>query len=245
MGLQRGLFAYSALTSLMFCVAFIYFVSGFAIPVALVFGCVLLGTLILVGFITCSMLYVPKNNLTAGLATEDAIKGEILADIDKIKSVLGEDKHTIDVELKRTAKRKFQEGMVLDPAPQFFFQETFETLRSIFASFSKGQKEIEFLLNAYQDVDEQGHYHDSSFMIKLMVPVGVLLAATFGVRTFAKEFSRNDVKPTVTSDNKKQKQSSTATLLNFFHDAVPTGGLIGNSFKNKERRLRSRCLEFL
>ncbi len=186
MGLQRGLMAYSALTSLMFCIAFLYFVGGYVIPLTLVLGTVLLGTLLLGGFIVASLSTVyqkiePNEN-------DEAAKG-ISGMVDRIKNALEQELSLVNLSLKKEIKEKFYDGMIIDPAPQFFFQETFETLRSIFASFSKGQKEIEFLLNAFQQKDQDGHYRDSKFMVWLMVPVGFFLSFAFGQRTFAKQFS--------------------------------------------------------
>ena len=193
-GLQRGLMAYSALTSLMYCALFLYFVSGVMVPPMLVFGCVIGGAAILSGFITHSLLFLTS---TAQPDETDCATNEIKNEVDHIKNLLDKEHCVINDERKRNIKRKFTEGMILDPTPQFFFQELSETLRSIFASFSKGQKEIEFLFNMFQEKDQDGHYRDSSFMIKLMVPVGILLSAAFGVRTFAKEFSGKDCRKQV------------------------------------------------
>ena len=87
-------------------------------------------------------------------------------------------------------RESLKDGLVLDPAPQFFYQEWFEVIRSLFSGLGKGQKFVDFAGNPLQEVDEQGHCHDTPVMFVLASISAIFFGVILGLRAFARGLGR-------------------------------------------------------
>ncbi|MDW8941647.1 hypothetical protein SFB04_14550 [Legionella pneumophila] len=105
------------------------------------------------------------------------------------------------------------DGLSLDPSPQFFFQEWFEVLRSLFSGFGKGQKFIDFAGNSLQELGEDGHYRDTPVMYVLSVFSALLFGVTLALRALAKGLGRTPLaqQAKLTEDSKEASVSPEIT----------------------------------
>lgn len=184
-GMRNGLAAYGAIASAMFAVATILFLCSASFPPALLITCVALGMVCLIGFIAHSLLHAHKHQLKqeekmfqpsqklAGLLTK--IK-ETKKDVSKLKP--------------EEVKTALLDGMVVDPSPQFFFQEWFEVVRSLFSGMGKGSKAVDYTMNPLQEADEKGHYHDTPIMLGVTVFSVIVHALALALRAHARGFGR-------------------------------------------------------
>lgn len=186
LGIKNGLYAYSALTSIVFLASAIMALTGTAFPSFLLVACVSLGLTMMCGFVAHSLysnyLYLHKEPTPEELP---------YAQIGDIKRALNN--KTADCAAlpeMRTFKQSVKAGLVPNPAPQFFFQEWFEVVRSFFSGIGKGQKFVDFAGNFLQEADEHGHYHDTPLMYIFSTCNALLFAVVLGLRALARGLGR-------------------------------------------------------
>ena len=185
LGLKNGLYAYGALASILFLVAAILTLSGVAFPPAIIIIGVLSGLVFMAGFIIHSLV-VNYQHLNKEQTSVERPYTHLIDMKNKIKTNL-----EIDELLEAESFRKsMNDGLSVDSSPQFFFQEWFEVIRSLFSGLGKGQKFVDFAGNSMQEPDDLGHYHDT----KIMYVFGLVSAAFFGMtlalRALARGFGR-------------------------------------------------------
>jgi hypothetical protein len=184
-GLRDGLAAYSAIASAIFAIATVYTIMLSTIPPALIIGSVLAGGVCLVGFMFNSLLvnYWHLREVEQKNQSRESTLAGLLKDIkDKSKEVQ-------DLEPAEFSEALFG-NMHVDASPQFHFQEGFEVARSLFSGVAKGQKSIDYMMNSWQEVDEQGHCHDTSFMAALTLISSTVYAGGLALRAYARGFGR-------------------------------------------------------
>ena len=190
-GLRNGLYAYSAISSLMFAVAMITAISSLSFPPFLVLAFGIAGITCLIGFLAHSLLtnyqHLKANPLeeNTGRAKIDAILHEIKTNIIQVSNL----------------KPSEIEGAILDDnfdqSPQFWFQEWFEVLRSFFSGVGKGQKSIDYTFNPLLEPDDKGHYQDSPIMLWFTLATATIYTVVLTLRAHARGFGRPKITDTV------------------------------------------------
>ena len=97
-----------------------------------------------------------------------------------MKNKIKTDLEVLELPEEESFRKSVSDGLAVDPSPQFFFQEWFEVIRSLFSGLGKGQKFVDFAGNAMQEPDEHGHYHDTNIMYILALFSAALFGVTLG-----------------------------------------------------------------
>lgn len=184
LGVKNGLYAYGALASILFLVGSILLLTGAAFPPALLIACVTIGLVFIAGF-TAHSLIMNYWHLNKKVEPAERPYSKLLEMKDRLKENQSDSLLSLD-----SFQSSLKDGLFLDSSPQFFFQEWFEVIRSLFSGFGKGQKFVDFAGNPLQDMDDQGHYHDSPVMYVLAVGSAILFGVTLGLRALARGFGR-------------------------------------------------------
>ncbi|WP_133128126.1 hypothetical protein [Legionella nagasakiensis] len=199
-GLRNGLAAYGAIASIMFAVATICTLSLAPFPPALLIVGVFAGLACLIGFVAHSLHTAYMHRCQQEVQENKPKPPEKLSEL--LKRVKAHKKEASDLQ-PIEVEEAILGGMVVDPSPQFFFQEWFEVIRSFFSGVSKGQKSVDYTLNAWQEADEQGHYHESSLMLGLTVVSATVYSVALALRAHARGFGRPDIGGRTTPPLKK------------------------------------------
>lgn len=185
-GLRDGLYAYGVISSVMFAVATIGVIFMTPFPAAFLIAGMSAGIACLIGLIAHSMIHTyfhqpeQKKHETA----ENLKLLVFWANLkNKTEEVLQEARNPKNV------KDAIRGGMVVDPSPQFFFQEWFEVARSFFSGLAKGQKSVDFVL-PLQESEAQGHYHETPVMFWATLISASFYAGVLALRAFARGFGR-------------------------------------------------------
>ncbi|KTD76529.1 hypothetical protein [Legionella waltersii] len=188
LGLKNGLYAYGALASLMFFVGSAIALAGIAFPPALLIACVSLGLIIIAGFLAEAIISDHWNSKNPPPQKEEHLYQNILVLKDELE-------HGLDSTLpsKEEFKKAINDGLDIKPAHQYFYQEWFEVFRSLFSGFGKGQKFVSFAGNSFQEMDDQGHYHDTFIMNCLAVVSGLFFGAVLALRALARGLGRQQL----------------------------------------------------
>jgi len=214
LGIKNGLYAYSAFASILFLVGTLLVMTSSAFPPALLIFGISFGLVLLIGFIIHSL----RANYVH-LSKRKKMDESPYIQIIEMKKNLEEEQDQFILLEENYFKASIIDGLNLDPSPQFFFQEWFEVVRSLFSGLGKGQKFVDFAGNPLQEADEQGHYHDTPVMYALAVCSAVLFAAVLGLRAFSRGLGRPplgqvdlaaDIEPVTTQE--LVQQTSTAEL---------------------------------
>lgn len=172
LGVKNGLYAYGALSSVLFFVSAFLVIGGVAFPPAVIAVAVCLGLVFMAGFIVHSLIanhhHNQKNN-----AVEDKHPYQELIEM---KKHIEEHPDTAPLLAPDELNESLKDGLTVKSAPQYFFQEWFEVFRSLFSGLGKGQKFVDFAGNPLQEVGPDGHYQDTPVMYVL----GALSALLFG-----------------------------------------------------------------
>ncbi|WP_133131903.1 hypothetical protein [Legionella sp. W10-070] len=198
-GLRSGLAAYGALASAMFAVATILVLCSVAFPPVLLISCISIGVFLLAGFIAHSMNHVRQQKLLE--EKDDDLTGDVR--LSSIRDSLKVKNEIINNLKPEEVKKAIGDRMVVDPSPQFFFQEWFEVVRSFFSAMGKS-KDIDLPLNPLQEQDEKGHYHDSPTMLPFMAISVVVHAAILTLRALAKGLAKADTKKRAANQDKEE-----------------------------------------
>ncbi|CDZ76070.1 hypothetical protein BN59_00334 [Legionella massiliensis] len=203
-GAKNGLAAYGALASVIFAVGTILALSSIAFPPALLISCISFGMVFMIGFIVHSLVHAyyhrikveqQQNEESKVILQEKVIQQEkitpkevSLAEIGPLFKDAKQQVKDLRPEEVRTA---ILDGMVVDPSPQFFFQEWFEILRSSSSGVGKGAKAINLAMNSFEEkTDTDGHYHETPIMMGFIAVSAIVHAAAFGLRAHSRGFGR-------------------------------------------------------
>ena len=189
-GLRNGLYAYSAISSLMFAIAMITAISSLSFPPFLVLAFGIAGMTCLIGFLAHSLI-----------TNYQHLKANPLEEIrprDNINSILSEIKEG-RYQVANLKPKEIESSILddnFDQAPQFWFQEWFEVLRSFFSGVGKGQKSIDYTLNPLLELDGKGHYQDSPIMAWLSLATATIYTVVLTLRAHARGFGRPKITDT-------------------------------------------------
>ncbi|WP_287008113.1 hypothetical protein [Legionella sp.] len=187
-GAKRGLYAYSALASVVFAVGTILVLASMPFPPFLLISCISIGMLLLIGFIAHSLINAHQHRLKqkelieAELNTVGPIENEKLI---HIKWLYEEGRNAQNLEPEKV-KVAILEGMAIDPTPQYFFEEWFEVFRSFFSGFGKGAKAVGLMMNPLEVADDKGHYHESLIMMGFIAFSAFIHTITLAARAYAR-----------------------------------------------------------
>lgn len=185
LGIKNGLFAYSALASILFLIAAILILTSTAFPPALLVFSVSLGMVFMLGFLAHSLVinYFHLNN---NPGADERPYDQLI----QMRIRLQDEPDNAFLLKANEFRCTLKDGLTLDPSPQFFFPEWFEVIRSFFSGVSKGQKFVDFAGNPLQEADAQGHYHDTPVMYILAVFSSILFAVILAFRALARGLGR-------------------------------------------------------
>ncbi len=210
LGLKNGLYAYGALTSGLFLFSTVLALCGVAFPPALLLASSILG-LVLISYFVIHSLVMNYCHLEKE-STEAPRPYNQLIDL-KNKMKLSLD--TNDFLEKDSFQQSLNDGLAVDPSPQFFIQEWCEVLRSLFSGLGKGQKFVDFAGNYLQELDEQGHYHDTPIMHGLSLLSATLFGGVLAFRALARGLGRSPLGQTPANEEAaKQDKASNAAVAN-------------------------------
>ncbi len=216
-GIKHSLPFYGALLSFVFALAFIGFITGFALPAPFIFAIVMMG----IPIITAGIWHAFRNRLTPPpeLIAEEKIRLSELSDIiHRVKSsfkLIHEDQKQAHQALLESnqIKQKLLDwiliGLQVDPLADTYYADWAEFWRSFWAGLSKGRKAIEMLLNRFQEPDASGHYQDTPLMCNIMIPVAFVYAVIYALNAFIKGFTRKNK----SNDNFFKSQPPNPTAL--------------------------------
>ncbi|RAP37587.1 hypothetical protein B1207_05290 [Legionella quinlivanii] len=185
-GLKNGLAAYGAVASMVFSAATFLTLASVPFPPLLVIAFVSSGLALLIGFVAYTMYANYKHRIQQTPEKRDPYSR--LSDFLKNCTDL-QDPEKMSAQEEVAAV--LAEGLLLDPSPQQPFQEWFEVVRA--ANPNKGLKATDFILNPLQDVDKNGHYHDTPLMVGLGVVSSVVHSLILGGRALARGFGRDAI----------------------------------------------------
>ena len=185
-GLKNGLAAYSAIATGMFAVAMVLVVCSAPFPPALLIACVIAGAACLIGFLSHALITHHKyRQRQAGQ--------EFGGSVFRLYSLVKDNQKAINAISPVEIEQSICQDMVIDPSPQFFFEEWFEVVRSFFSGFSKAQKMVDYTFNPLQEIGSDGHCHDSKIMIGITAIGAAIYATGLAIRAYARNLSRDPV----------------------------------------------------
>lgn len=188
LGLRNGLYAYSALSSILFFVSGILVLAFVAMPPALIIAVVAVGLALVVGFI-----------VHAFLTTHQSLDKEANESNERTYSQLSILRKQFETNPNESCLLTVEElngalksGLTINRRKKgYLFQEWFEVLRSLFSGFGKGFKFVDFAGNFLQEIGQDGHYHDTPLMFILgALSACLLFGPILALRALAKGFGR-------------------------------------------------------
>lgn len=191
LGMKNGLYAYGALSSVLFLISSFLVMGSVSFPPAVIAVVVCLGLLFIAGFVTYSIVKNYQHNKNKETPENEQTYQQLLAMKEHIEEpcVALLNTEQLDDSLKA--------GLNVKEAPVSFFQEWFEVFRSLFSGLSKGQKFVDFAGNPLQETGADGHYHDTPVMYVL----GTLSALLFGFILALRALARGFGRPALGADN--------------------------------------------
>lgn len=204
LGLKHGLYAYSALSSLLFMVGGFLALGGVVFPPVLIGVVVSLGVAFIVGFIVDAVVSNYKHRKQSNPEQEQQYEQ------------LLEMKQNIELQSKKPLLTKEQlddslkAGVNVNEAPNVAWPDRFEVIRSLFSGLSKGQKFMDFAANPLQETDADGHYQDTPIMHVLGSLSALLFGSVFSLRALTRGFGRtqlggdNELSSAVSSPKKEE-----------------------------------------
>jgi hypothetical protein len=194
-GLRHGLYAYSALTSVLFGIATICTIAAAPVSPFIVLAFAVAGMVCLIGFLAHALWehsQRPPEPKDSG--NEKTFSNKKLLDLlDKMK----EDRNNQDQQQgirEDDIKEAVTNGMLVDPSPRYLFQEAFEVARSFASGLTKAQKSVDYTLNPLQELDDKGHPHDTPEMLWVTAGVSLVFAVGLGLKACAKGFGKDQEK---------------------------------------------------
>ena len=187
-GLRHGLYAYSALTSVLFGIATICTIAAAPVSPFVVLAFAIAGVVCLIGFLAHALWnhsQQPRELKDSGNKTTLSNKtiAELLTQM--------KDKRDAIIE-KEEIEKVISDGMLVNPSPQYLIQEGFEVVRSFTSGLTKAQKSVDYTLNPLQELDDKGHPHDTPEMLWVTAGVSLVFAVGLGLKACAKGFGKDD-----------------------------------------------------
>ena len=127
-------------------------------------------------------------------------------------------------------KEQILDRLSIDPSPQFFFQEWFEVLRLLCSGGGKGMRSVDETMVSWQDVGNDGHYHDTWIMAAVAWVCAIVFAISFALRGLARLGREKDKKATQTS-NETSKENENKQVDSITLDAEQTTSSLQTSPK--------------
>ncbi|WP_156812333.1 YdbT family protein [Legionella tunisiensis] len=190
-GLSNGLAAYGALASAMFAVSTLLLLFSTAFPPNLLVSCIMLGMACLAGFAVQSVVVAHNHYITK---QKEKLFEDDFPEISRLLNTLKEEKSRFcEEESLERIRRVVVDGENVEGLPRSWLGAWFEVVRSFFSGIGKGSKAVGFTLYSLQEVDEQGHYHDTPIMVSLMMASAVAHAIIFSLRAYARGLGRPPV----------------------------------------------------
>ncbi|ASQ44671.1 hypothetical protein [Legionella clemsonensis] len=193
-GMKNGLAAYGALASLIFGVATILVLASASFPPFLLITCISMGMGFLIAFIAHSLIHAHRHQIKQEAETihnpHNQQLNEILVSLKQANDQVKEQIAELKPEKIKTA---ITDGMVVDPSPQFFFQEWFEVVRSFFSGLGKGSKAVDFTMNSFQERGADGHYHDTPIMVGITALSALVHGIALALRAQARGFGKDPI----------------------------------------------------
>ena len=186
LGLKNGLYAYGALSSVLFLISAFLVMGGVSFPPLAIAIIVSLGLVFIASFVIHSVVANYKHNKEKEKAECEEHYPELL----EMKQHLEQHPEETPSLTTDELNQLFKEGLSVKPAPQYFFQEWFEVFRSFFSGLGKGQKFVDFAGNPLQEAGADGHYQDSPVMYVLGALSALLFGAILALRALARGLGR-------------------------------------------------------
>ncbi|MGQ3889591.1 hypothetical protein ACQUW5_11225 [Legionella sp. CNM-1927-20] len=209
-GMRHGLAAYGALSSVVFAIATIIVFTTATFPPALIISCISAGIIFLAGFVAYSMYQHYKHRTKEDIVADKPYEklNDMLKDLKQIQqrnTKLLKDPECSEKprDFKEEVKKVIDDGKKVPSAPEFIFQQWFETIRSFFSGLSKGTKAVDYTLNPLQELASDGHYHDTPVMIGISFAASALYAFTLALRAHARSFGRPPISQPNPMDGKQ------------------------------------------
>lgn len=187
LGLKNGLYAYGAISSVLFLVAVFMTLAGVAFPPAVVAAVVLSGLVFVIGFMAHSFMAKREHLASQKQQDEQAVHYKELFEV---KKHLAEKPQETAVFSNQQLCDSLKEGLAVKPAQQYFYQEWFEVIRSLFSGLGKGQKFSDFAGNSLQETDQDGHYQDTPILYVLGALNALFFGLVLGLRALARGLGR-------------------------------------------------------
>lgn len=182
LGIKNSLFAYSALSSILFLVSNLAALGGVVLPPLLVVSVVCSGLAFMMAFIGMAM------------ASHYQYTQQKKNELGAYQNLLDLKDNLLDLQVQLLDKDGVNEALEqagsLTSEPEVDFQNGFEVIRCVFSGLSKGQKFIDFSFNGWQERATDGHYHDTPVMFVLSVLSGLLFSLVLSLRAVARGFGK-------------------------------------------------------
>jgi uncharacterized membrane protein YhiD involved in acid resistance len=187
-GLSNGLAIYSSLSAGLF--AYLSICAIWLTPVSpfLIIGTVAAGIAFLCSFMIFSVYNNHFNQGNKKVIDEENKRTDTIISNIKEKNIAYTQ---ITFEELRLAYAK--QIVASEASSESDVQAFCEVIRSLFSGIPKGQKSIDFTCNSSWEVDEQGHYHESPFMLKLMIVAAFTYAVGLALRALARGWGKEKI----------------------------------------------------
>jgi hypothetical protein len=239
LGLKNGLYAYGALSSILFLVAVFMSLGGVAFPPAAVAAIVCIGLVFIVGFMVHSFVANREHLQRQKKEDEQAVHYKELLEMKQHLEAKPQATPSLSTQ---QMSQSLREGLSVKPAPQYFFQEWFEVIRSLFSGLGKGQKFSDFAGNSLQETDQDGHYQNTPIMYILGALNALFFGIVLGLRALARGLGRptlgqtNDLSSAVIDPDKtKELIKGVAPGAQEKDEETKTQGVVGESSQIAQR----------
>ena len=132
-------------------------------------------------FITLNSGHTRKTLSTQTQATQKSLD----TILDEFKTLTTSENPEVQENLN-ILKEQILDRLSIDPSPQFFFQEWFEVLRLLCSGGGKGMRSVDETMVSWQDVGNDGHYHDTWIMASVAWVCAIFFAISFALRGLAR-----------------------------------------------------------
>lgn len=214
-GLKNGLSAYGVVAGVLFALGIIFLLASVAFPPALLATGVFLGAVCLIGFTLQSMI----QNYRHQKEQHEKQREEFAKLQEEVNSLKLEISEVVEEPIPPSLFERLEaDGLVIDPSPQYLFQEWSEIFRSFFSGVGKGSKSVDYTLNPFLEADANGHYHEAS---NLMIVAGVfslIYSIGLALRAFARGFGRAPL----VNETKAPKSQAPSSVLSSTMDTPPS-----------------------
>ena len=177
-GLMNGMDSYLALASLVFTISTICVILSVSYPPLLLMFFIPFGFVFSAAFVSLALKthwdYLEKNPPSLSIDQEQE---KILAKLKNPNEVNKEDVQSIAQHIER---------LMVNPSPQTFFQKKVEIFRLIWSGGGKGMRSVDETMVAWQDVGDDGHYHDTRIMAMVAWVSACLFGISFALRGVAR-----------------------------------------------------------